>query len=146
MGQDKMKPRTSLGTPLKVEIPLCEHRLSTWPMTVQSGAGVCGVRLLTWCTCYSVPDINICNFSLCKELYEKEIYKAANLYLLRWPGSFASPWGIINNVKAGLGMWAGNMCQEGNASLGPRLSEIQGNEDAATLARKGLNNLLVLNV
>jgi hypothetical protein len=57
---DKMKPRTALGIPFNVEIPLCENWLSTWPKTLQScrlmwytdgsrmacrfGEGVCGVR------------------------------------------------------------------------------------------------------
>jgi hypothetical protein len=36
LGQDKMKPRTALWTPFKLETPLCEHGLSTCPMTLQS--------------------------------------------------------------------------------------------------------------
>jgi hypothetical protein len=38
-----------------------------------------GAVLLAWCTFLSVPGRNICIFSLCKELYSKELCKIANL-------------------------------------------------------------------
>jgi hypothetical protein len=60
MGQDKMNPRVVLWASFKVEIPLCKHWLSAWPMALYSGgliqytdgsrmagvsgASVCGVR------------------------------------------------------------------------------------------------------
>jgi hypothetical protein len=34
MGQDKMKPKIALGAPFKVQNPLHDHGLSTWPMTL----------------------------------------------------------------------------------------------------------------
>jgi hypothetical protein len=36
MGQDKMQPKTALGSPFNVEILLCEHWLSTRPTALQS--------------------------------------------------------------------------------------------------------------
>jgi hypothetical protein len=60
VGQDKMMPVITLGTPFKVEIPLQQHWLSTWPTALlfrvvnwhtdafrkasRSGAGICEVR------------------------------------------------------------------------------------------------------
>jgi hypothetical protein len=35
--------------------------------------------LLAWCTFLSVPDGNLCSFSLLKELYSKEFCRTANL-------------------------------------------------------------------
>lgn len=29
--------------------------------------------IFTWCICESVPDINVCGFSLCKELHRKDL-------------------------------------------------------------------------
>jgi hypothetical protein len=38
--------------------------------------------ILTWCTFHSVAGRNLCNFSLCKGLYSKELSKTGNLSFL----------------------------------------------------------------
>jgi hypothetical protein len=103
--------------------------------------GVCRVRLRRRLYSHgahvNVPNSHFCNSCLCKGLYAGEqIY-----YLFRRSDSFASPWGIKDNVKADPGISIGNLCpvqsEQGNAPLGPWLQLDSGQWRCRCLARDG---------